>query len=272
MYKILRNIVVSTTVIAAIIYLIYSFFGDTRTLYEYMVLSLLILISTTFLLEIFEDKNRWNKIISDISNINNNVQNLAECKISIYENSNDWVEAMNKLISDGKHSIDTASLDSTTRSKVKTKHDKIWNHIKNLCENKNIKFRHIIRIRKNNFENLLDRIISGNSYNDTYFAYYELPQKYSFATFGIIDNKYISTRNPYGDGEIPKYIIIENKEMVQHYKSWFDNLWINSNKIISAECLDKLYKLFSEEYTNTEKNRIVKKITKIRGIGIMDDI
>jgi len=269
MYKVLKNIVASATVLTGVAFTIYRFFSGGSSSYENMILSLLILISTTYLLENIDNNNKWKKMNEDIKNI---VHNIAECKISVFENSNDWIDAMDKIIENGKHSVDTVSLDSSTRTKVKRKHDKIWNHIKGLAENPNIKFRHVIRVRKNNYENLLDRIISGNSKNDSYYAYYFLPEKLPFATFGIIDNKYISSRSPYENGETPRYLIIESKELSDYYISWFNHLWIDSNKITSSKCLNEIYENFSDEFSEPERVRIEEKIAIIDSNGIMEDI
>jgi hypothetical protein len=269
MYNVFKNIIASITILAALAYFVYSLFSNKHSLYEYMILSLLILISTTFILETLNEKNKWHEINKGIENI---VQNIVECKISTFDDIDMLVNALDQILRDGKHSVDIAGLDTSARNKVKNKHDRIREYINNLCSNPNIKFRYITSARKNNYEYFLDRIISGSSKQDSYLAYYCLPPKFSFASFWIIDNRYISTRSPFSEGEIHKYIIIENKEIVEYYKSWFKFLWNDSNKIVSIKCLDELYQKFCDEFTDDEKKSINKKLKQINNIRIMNDI
>ena len=60
---------------------------------------------------------------------------------------------------------------------------------------------------------------------DSYYAYFDLPQEFSFAAFEIIDDTYVAIRSPYQEGETPKYLLIKNKEMTALFISWYDNLW-----------------------------------------------
>lgn len=268
MYSVFKKIISSVTIIVAIIFSVYRAFVKPLDSYENMILSLLILITTSFLLETFDEKNKWKKV----DNINKIVSKLKDFQVTVYENSDDWVNAMNEILKSGKHVVDTASIDSATRTKVRNRNKKLWEHVNYLCENPNIKCRLIMRIRKNNYENLLNRIISGSSKCDSYFSYYFLPPELPFATFGIIDNKYVCTRSPYKEGEIPKYIIFENNDLVNYFNSWFNQLWYNAKKITSMNNLDEIYDVFSDEFTAEEKESIQKKHLKIQKEGIMDDI
>lgn len=69
LYKILKNIISSITVIVAIGYLVYSIIVNANSLYEYMILSLLILIATTFIIEGLDEKRKWKSIDNDIDNM-----------------------------------------------------------------------------------------------------------------------------------------------------------------------------------------------------------
>lgn len=162
------------------------------------------------ILDNMDEDQKWRNIENDLKNI---VSEISPTQIRFFDNSSDWVDAMELLVKNGKHTVDTASLDSSTRTKSPNSRSRIWNHITDCCKNENIKFRHIVRVRKNNYSNLLDRLLAGSEKENSFYAYYELPQTFSFPTFGIIDDRFISTRSPYSEGETPRYYIIENKEI-----------------------------------------------------------
>lgn len=269
-YKILKNLVAGSTIILAIVFSGYSFFYDPLTLYEGMILMLLILIATTFLVEDLGEERKWEKIQKDIKS---QIEKISDCQIECYENSAEWVDRLNFIIRDGKHTIDTAALDSSTRSKMKRKHDKLWELFLSVSRNPNVKFRHLVRMRRNLFENLLDRILYGNAKRDSYYAYFDLPQEFSFAAFEIIDNTYVAIRSPYQEGETPKYLLIKNKEITEMFVSWYDNLWKSSHKITKPEILISIYKnRYRDKFNPEERERIEKKLRVIRKEGIIEDI
>lgn len=269
MYKILKNLIAASTVIVAFIYLMYSAFNSSVDMYEGMILSLLIMIATTTILEGLDEERKWKNVERTLKE---GMSNIADCQIQVFSSTSEWVSAMEEIIKDGYHTIDTASLDSGTRSKPKGQHSKVWQHINDCCSNEKIKFRHIIRVRANNFNNLLDRIISGSASKDSYFAYFQLDEKFSFPTFGIIDNRYVSTRSPYQAGETPAYYIIESEELVSYYSHYFSDLWVHSNKIESVTILKEFMKQFENQYSEDMKKTLNKKIDKIKQEGIIDDI
>ncbi|MCM1234443.1 MAG: hypothetical protein NC489_30445 [Ruminococcus flavefaciens] len=266
LYLALKKIVVAATIILAIIFSIYCFFAKSIPPYEEMILILLIFISTNFLLEHFGESIKWEKIEHKLIS---EIERISECQIECYENSSEWVERLNMLIRNGKHTVDTAALDSSTRSKMK--HDKLWNLFLDVSQNPNIKFRHLVRIRKNLFENLLDRILHGNAGKDSYYAYYDLPSEFPFAAFEIIDDTFIAIRSPYLGGETPKYLIIKNKYISRLFIDWYDNLWKSSHT--GAEILISLYdNRFKSEFNDKTRIRIEEKLKDIKEKGIMEDI
>lgn len=267
--KILKKIVSYVTVIISIGYLVYITIHASADIYQMMILSLLILIATTFILDNMEDDKKWKDVEKKLKDA---ILTVSPSQIQVFENSADWVEAMDIIIRNGNHIVDTASLDAETRSKALGQRTQIWEHITDCCKNSNINFRHIVRVRKNNFNNLLERLIAGNSKQHTYFAYYELPQDFSFPTFGIIDNRYVSTRSPYHEGEIPRYIIIENEEVVTYFNRYFRELWDNGKNIRKIEDVENIYSLFENEFSTDEKKEIALKIKKIKNKGIVDDV
>ena len=132
----LKRIVSYITVFIAIGYLVYTTIKAPVDLYQYMILLLLILISTTF---IMDEDQKWRNIENDLKNI---VSEISPTQIRFFDNSSDWVDAMELLVKNGKHTVDTASLDSSTRTKSPNSRSRIWNHITDCCKNENIKFRH----------------------------------------------------------------------------------------------------------------------------------
>lgn len=267
--KILKKIVSYITVIISVCYLVYITLHASTDIYQMMILSLLILITTTFILDNNDDDRKWKGIEKKLKDT---ISAISPSQIQVFENSADWVDAMELIIKNGEHTVDTASLDTETRSKASGQRTRVWSHITDCCKKSNITFRHIVRVRKNNFENLLERMVAGTSKQNTYFAYYELPHEFSFPTFGIIDNRYVSTRSPYHEGEMPHYIIIENKEIAIYFNRYFRELWDNGKKIRTIEDLESINTLFENEFSNEEKREILLKMKKIKNKGIVEDV
>lgn len=269
LYKILKLIVEIITVVTAIIYTVYQGITSQLTVHETMIMALLCAIALSAVLKDLDDDRKWDKVTKDLSQ---ELSTISPCRIRVFSNSSEWVKAMKELTKEGNHVQDTASLDASTRSKAQKNHNDIWNYINLCCKDEKTAFRHIVRIRKNNFENLLDRILSGSAKSNSYFAFYDLEPSFSFPTFGIIDGKYVSTRSPYQEGEKPRYMIIESEELVKYYSRYFSELWQNAKMINSASILDAFYSKFKSEYNESERKSIEDKIKQIRKQGIIDDI
>ncbi|MBP5407479.1 hypothetical protein J6Z19_10130 [bacterium] len=232
-------------------------------------MGLLCAIAFSSILESLDSDRKWKKVKNDLSK---ELSTISPCRIRVFSNSSEWIETIKELTKEGTHTQSNASLDCCTRSKAQKNHNDIWNYINYCCQDNNTTFRHIVRIRKNNFENLLDRILSGSANCNSYFGFYDLDQSFSFPTFGIIDEKYVSTRSPYQEGETPKYMIIENKELVEYYSRYFSELWHNAQKIDNVAILEKFYNKFKPEYNKNEIESIENKIEQIKKQGIIDDI
>lgn len=267
-YKILKFIVEVLTVITAIIYIIYQAIFSQLSLYDGMIMALLCLIALSAVLEDLDSDRKWRQVKNDLSN---EISSVSKCRIKVFSSSSDWVSEMKKLTSEGNHAQDTASLDSTTRSKSERAHNAIWAYINECCADEKTIFRHIVRIRSNNFENLIDRIVSGNANNNSFFRYYNLDSNFSFPTFGIIDNKYVATRSPYQEGEVPQYMIIESEQIVNYFSKYYENLWANAAKI-DISTLNQFYSLYKSSYDDDTKKRIENKINTISRRGIKHDI
>lgn len=270
MTRILKYIVTYLTVFIAIIYFIYiTFVSNTGSRSESMILSLLILIATTFVLDQLEDDRKWKEMAERIGK---EINSVAEFQIMEFDNTVDWVKKIKDLTSVGKHSFDSAALDKATRSKSKPQYSSIFGYLEECSRNENIQFRHILRVRKNNLINLLNRMSAGNSKKNSFFAYYELPSEFSFPTFGVIDNKYVVTRSPYEQGETPRYFIIDNEQITHYFVNYFSDLWRNSIQIDKVSLIQSLYDKYKTEYTRAEQVEIEAKIKKLKSEGIIRDI
>lgn len=283
-YKILKVIISFATIIAAVFFSVrtYVFKNITDVSYNQMSLALLICIAFTGVVEsLGQDtflskiqKQNTDEIGKKLNTFNtlleNKIDTISDCQTFEFNSSYAWAEFMDKMISEGDHCIDTASLDSSVRSKKEEDHKRIWEHILNAAKNPRINFRHVVRIRKNNYFNLLERISTGSIKEKSYYSYYELPQEFSFTTFGIIDNQYVSLRSPYEEGMAPKYYIIKNKYVADIFSKWFDNLWLHSNKIETIDDLDIITKKYT--FTDEELKIINSKIEVIRRKGLIPDI
>ena len=120
--KILKYIVSFITVLIAIGYFVYISIDGNCELYEYMILSLLILISTTFVIEIIDEERKWKEVEK---NLQKDILSISECQIMTFDNTKDWVDEMYRLTKKGNHTFDSAALDSATRSKAKTQYSSI---------------------------------------------------------------------------------------------------------------------------------------------------
>ena len=269
MTKYLKYIVTYITVILAIIYFAYVTFFNRCDIYEYMILSLLILIATTFVLDQLEDDRKWKEMEKRIGT---ELESVCDCKILVFNNTVEWVKKIKDLTAEGKHSFDSAALDKATRSKSKPQYSSIFDYLEDCSKDERIQFRHILRVRKNNLINLINRMSAGSSKKNSFFAFYELPTRFSFPTFGVIDNKYIVTRSPYEQGEMPHYLIIDNEQISAYFVNYFSDLWRNSIKINKVTLLQKLYEKYKAEYTSTEKLEIENKIRRLKAEGIIRDI
>lgn len=267
-YKVLKFIVEIITVITAIIYLVYQGLSSQIPTHDVMIMALLCLIALSAVLKDLDSDRNWNRIKKDLRN---EISSISQCSIKVFSSSSDWVSAMKDLTSEGSHSHDTASLDSTTRSKAQKDHNAVWTYINECCADEKTKYRHIVRIRSNNFENLLNRIISGNADKNSYFRFYDLDPNFSFPTFGIIDNKYVATRSPYQEGELPQYLIIESEQIVSYYRNYYNNLWANA-AIIDISILNNKFAGFKLAYDDETQKRIEKKLEIIKKRGIKNDI
>ena len=90
----LKRIVSYITVFIAIGYLVYTTIKAPVDLYQYMILLLLILISTTFILDNMDEDQKWRNIENDLKNI---VSEISPTQIRFFDNSSDWVVLGNVL-------------------------------------------------------------------------------------------------------------------------------------------------------------------------------
>lgn len=266
MIRVFKFIITYITALVAIGYFIYITISNEYELYEFMILSLLILIATTFAIDQLEDDRKWKemeiKLIRD-------VRSFSNCQILEFNNTVDWVKKIKELTATGEHTFDSAALDKATRSKSKPQYSSIYGYLEMCSKTDRIMFRHILRVRKNNLINLLNRMNAGCSKKNSYFAYYELPTSFSFPTFGVIDNKYVVTRSPYERGETPRYFIIDNEQIAFFFVNYFSDLWRNSTQIKTVSIVQSLYDKHKSSYSEAERTEIESKIDNLKAEGII---
>lgn len=305
LYNIFSNLINGITIVIALVFFVISAFQKSLNLYEWMILTLLIAIATSLLAEHYADNYNHKDGIEEINNkltsiqnsienkmdngvellennlntksdsINNRIDSIADCEIECFDSTVKLVERIEELLSDNTrvHSFDSVALDASTRSKAKSQHSKMWQLFLQASGSSNVKFTHLVRMRSNLFENLLDRISQGGSHTDSYFAYFKLPKEFSFAAYEIIDDTYVAIRSPYQSGEKPRYLLIKNVEIVKLFENWYNHLWEKSTKITKVEQLYEIYnKEFKSQYDEETQKRLEGKLNKIQENGIMDDI
>lgn len=251
-----------------------GFFGEANTdtgdsKYIIAGFSLLTTIAISLFLEQLIQKKRWERMQSQFIT---KMDSLSDGSIRIYEDTVEWINAIDDLLStNGQHTVRHASLDSAVRGNASGQQDRVLKHILSVSRDKNIAYRHIVRIRHNNLENILDRVLVGGVDSNSIFAYYLLPDNFPFCTFEIIDNEYVATRSPVIKGEIPTYLIIHNKSLVQYFSAYFQELWSKSTMIESYKQFSVFHTQFLSEYSDVEQAAITSKIDKLKVSRMLDN-
>lgn len=208
----------------------------TVSLFENLILGLLILIIVTILIE----TNK--KLINIYDNTEKHLHRLLFEEVYSFSSVKDMANHMNELLKNGEHTIKFLSLDQKIRTENNDKEFMI-KLVKKLEESKNITFQYIFNLTNKESNSFQKKDYQQLRIKNTYFGYSS--NKIPFASFFIIDNIYLSIRSPHKMGMEKKYCWIKNEDIVKLFSNWFSMLWDECNKIETEKDIDDLNKLMS---------------------------
>lgn len=257
--RILKNIISFSTVITAIVYGLISFFQGTTDLYQNLILSLLVLISTTFLISDIEYNNKFTKYFEQIDGF------IEKSSIQTFESVDLCAKEINHLVSNGTHTVDFVSIDTSIRTNNNKKSNAMHKAVQSLFTNKDVRLLYVTYLRKKTIDKFIRNIDLGNLHiNNNTYGYIELNNMIPFATFLIIDNQIVITRSPYEAGQEASYIIVRNEILAKHYKDWMNMIWKEIKKVETLDDINSIYKKFKTKITDQQKKDIEKHIKNIK--------
>lgn len=234
-----QHIVVIITLVISIVASIFINFYNEVSWIDNLIIALLILLITTFIFD-------FNKILDKIlDKINNFGQRLNPSSVKDFDSVDKCANEVFNLIKSGKHTVDFVSLDSKIRTQMKTKRRPMVKLLNKFVSSDKIKLRYITTINSGNYKTILKFIIASKSgQKESFYAICD--STVPFASFYIIDKRYLIIRTPYNSTVEKHYCIIDDKAICALFVSWFEMLWQSSNIIDTP---DELRNIF-----NTVKN------------------
>lgn len=257
--KILKNIVSFSAVVAAIIYGIIMFFKGTSDLYQYMILSLLILIATSSLIMDIQYTSKFECYFEKLNWL------IETSTIQCFDSVDLCAKELSSLVKSGTHIVDFVSIDTEIRTTNKKKSGLMHQTVQSLFQNENIRLTYITMLRQDTIERFIKNIDLGDlGDNDNMYAYFNSDNAIPFATFLIVDSKIVITRSPYRIGQNATYIIIRNETLSKHYKEWTSFIWESAKKVESADDIDAIYSLIKDSISGNRKTALEKHIASIK--------
>lgn len=257
--KVLKNILSIASMVAAAIFTIYMAFHNTSDPYQYMILSLLILLTTTSLLMDIQYTSKFEHYFENLDKIidSSTIQSVGSVDLCAKE--------LSRLVSTGTHTVDFISIDTEIRTSNNKKSQLMHGALKALFQNKNVSLKYITQFRVDTIERFIENIDLGNLHDkDNIYAYFDSTNAIPFATFLVIDSQTVITRSPYEAGQDATYIIIRNPVLAKHYKQWAVSLWNTAHKIESADDIDNLYSKIKDEISENQRSILNKHINSIK--------
>ncbi len=255
----LRKVVPYSTVIAAVIYEVVSIFQGTNSLYENFILTLLILITTTFILNDMHMSDKVEKCLGRVGGI------IDSSSIQTFPSVDLCAKEIKNLVSSGSHKVDFVSIDTVIRTGNKKKSNAMHDTVKHLFSEKSIHLLYLTYLRAETVDKFIRNINVGNlrDNNNTY-GYIDCEGMIPFATFLIIDDKIVITRSPYEDGTQSDYILIRNSTMVNYYKDWTRMIWRSAKHIESMPDIEEMYNIHKSDLTDQQKADIDTHLKEIK--------
>lgn len=243
-------IVIITLVISIIASVIINFINEV-SLEDNLIIALLVLLITTF---VFDFNIILDKIRDKIYDYNHR---LNPSSVLHYDSVDLCANAVNKIIKGDKHDVDFVSLDTKIRTQMKSKRRPMVRLLNKFVTSEKIKLRYLTAINSENYKTILDFIIASNSsQKESYYAICN--SNVPFASFYIIDKKYLVIRTPYNANVKKHYCIIDDTSICGLFVSWFEMLWQNSEVIDTENDLRTIYNQLSNELSPEQKDMLEK--------------
>lgn len=242
-------IVVITLVFSIIASIVINFIEDV-SLIDNLMVSLLVLLITTFIFD-------FNKVLDSVFKKMKVFENkLKPSSVRDFDSVDKCAKEVDIMLKDGQHTVDFVSLDAKIRTQIKSKHRPMVELLNKFVSNEKIKLRYITTINPKNYKTILNFIISSKSgQKESYYAICK--STVPFASFYIIDKHYLVIRTPYNETVDKHYCIIEDESICALFISWFEMIWQNSKVIDSSETLINIYNDLKAEFDNNEKEKII---------------
>ena len=258
--KILKYLFTFITIPVSIGYGIYTIFKAPLDIYEYMILSLLILISTTFAFDLAEEK----QALKHFDDVTNQLKNsLPNSEIYSFPYVDESTLFGTHILREKIVEVEMVALDVSLRTKVKEKRGKITNLVDKFVENPDVKFRYIIRLTKDNFIRNINRIDKYNDKNN-FFAYVPLQPDVPFASFVLVNRSIVLTRSPYKEGATAEYLVIKNEKISNYFSRWFDMLWDTTMPLENKRDIESAFDIIKTVLQEQEMKNISEIISNMK--------
>ena len=250
--KFLLFLLSSASLIAAIIFSIYSALVAPLELYQYMILTLLILIASTFLLNEKLEKTTNEKLNKAIEKMLNTIP--PSCIYIHNDVDVSTAKALQNIETDVTQ-VDMVTIDVGTRTPQHKRSGKINKIVDTFIKKPNINFRYIVKLNQDNFVRNIIRIKKyGGVEKKNFISYLQFDEYIPLVSFIIINSKVVLTRSPYKLGDKGNYLAIENDTLVQYFQDWFKMLEDSSIPLSSDESMGKAFKYLVDKKQISQEN------------------
>lgn len=215
---------------------------ETISFFENIILGLLVLLITTFVFD-------FNRMLDAIQAKQDTYENhLHPSTLRDFNSVDKLAQYISSLLDENKeHSVDFVSLDTQIRTQVKNTRRPMVELLDRFVTDKNITLRYITSINEKNYGTILN-FINKSQLSGKQSFYALCNSTIPFASFYIIDKKYLIIRTPYNNKSIDKhYCIIEDCSMVNLFLNWFTMLWDSSKIIDTKQELMEIYDSIAED-------------------------
>lgn len=248
-----QHFIVVITLFAAVISTAVLNFISEVTIIENLIIALLILLITTF---VFDFNKMLDKILLKEELLE---KKLGPESVSDFDSVDKCASEISHKISTGKHTIDFVSLDAKIRTPKESKRKVMAKLLEKFVTSEKIKLRYISTVNSENYRTILNFIIlSKGEQKNSFYAICdcELP----FASFYIIDKKYLVIRTPYNSSVEKHYCIINDKSICSLFSSWFEMIWQTSQVIEKKDQLQTIFK--NEKFTTLNTKELDELLNK----------
>ncbi|MCL2722002.1 MAG: hypothetical protein FWD47_11780 [Treponema sp.] len=236
---IVKNIPSFLTIITGVFYFFYNIFTKELTTFQIIVLSVLVLICITFVVE---------RMLS-LGNIENGLEkilnHIPKDSIIEFRTSEECIDEMEHLYKKTKHSIRSANLDYEHRSyrEEDFAKDRLTVVRDKFAANEKIEYQYLVYPTPRRIENVRRNIANDNTRKKkSFYAMMDISvnktEQLPFASFMIFDGEHIIVRSPYEIEKSEPYLLITHPLISAMFNDWFDKMWKRAEEIENIAALD----------------------------------